>query len=519
MSNAQTSYNNLIATLKQISLLGSVNSVLGWDEQTHLPAKAAEHRANQSSMLAKMTHEWFTSPVIDDLLAEVETSVLVSEPHSDAAVNVRETRRHYDRARKLPATLVEEMSRTAVMAQQAWSDAKKKSDYKVFQPWLEKTLKLKRQEADCVGYASNPYDALIDEFEPGETAEGVRHMFEGLRQPLVDLIAKIAGSGKKAPIEILERKYPADAQEKLAREASAAIGFDFEAGRLDVSVHPFCTGIGPGDTRLTTRYDENYFGDAFFGVLHETGHGLYDQGLESAHFGTPRGEAISLGIHESQSRLWENLVGRSRAFWKQFLPKARAAFPQALGDVSEDDWYFAINDIRPSLVRTEADEATYNLHVLLRFELEEAMLAGHLTPADLPAAWTQKMKQYLGLTPPDDARGCLQDIHWSGGAIGYFPTYTLGNLYAAQFFEKARQDLPDLDGQFSRGEFAPLLHWLRENIHRHGKTYRPRELVKRVTGKEPTADALLRHLRKKAELYGVRDVGCLQRGEEKLLRP
>ena len=504
MSNAQASYDNLISTLKQISLLGSVNSVLGWDEQTHLPTKGAEHRANQCSMLAKMVHEWFTSPVIDDLLAEVETSALAAEPHSDAAVNVRETRRHYDRAKKLPAKLVEEMSHTSVMAQQAWSDAKKKSEYKTFQPWLEKTLKLKRQEAECVGYASNPYDALIDEFEPGETAEGVRKMFAGLRQPLVELIAKIVDSGKKAPVEILERKYPADAQEKLARLASAAIGFDFESGRLDVSVHPFCSGIGPGDTRLTTRYDENYFGDAFFGVLHETGHGLYEQGLEPQHFGTPRGEAVSLGIHESQSRLWENLVGRSRPFWKHFLPKAREAFPQALQDVSEDDWYFAINDVRPSLIRTEADEATYNLHVLLRFELEEAMLRSDLTAADLPGAWTEKMKQYLGLTPPDDARGCLQDIHWSGGAIGYFPTYTLGNLYAAQFFEKAREDLGDLDAQFARGQFAPLLHWLRQNIHRHGKTYPPRELVKRVTGKEPTADALLRHLRKKAELYGVR---------------
>lgn len=503
MPNAQGSYDALISTLKQISLLGSVGSLLGWDERTQLPPKGFAHRANQSSMLAKMCHEWFTTPVIDNLLAEVETSPLVSDPLGDAAVNVREARRSYNRAVKLPATLVEEMSRTEVLAQQAWGEARKNNDFPSFRPWLEKWVALKRQEAECVGFKSNPYDALLDQFEPGETAEGVRRTFESLRQPLIDLVGKIVGSSRKAPVEILERSFPAAAQEKLAREAAAAVGFDFAAGRLDVSLHPFCSGLGPGDTRLTTRYDERYFGDALFGVLHETGHGLYEQGLEAEHFGTPRGEAVSLGIHESQSRMWENLVGRSRSFWQHFLPRARAILPQTLRDVNEDDWYFAINDVRPSLIRTEADEATYNLHVLLRFELEEAMLKGDLSPADLPGAWTEKMQKYLGLTPPDDARGCLQDIHWSGGAIGYFPTYTLGNLYAAQFFEQARKDVGDLDAQFARGEFSPLLKWLREKIHRHGKRYLPRQLVQNVTGADLSAEPLLRHLRKKAEVYGI----------------
>lgn len=503
MADAQSSYSALIATLKQIALLGSIGSVLGWDERTQLPPRGTEHRADQASMLAKMRHDWFTSPVIDNLLAEVEASNLVADPASDAAVNVRETRREYDRARKLPSSLVEEMSRTEVLAQQAWGDARAKSDFPMFEPWLKKWVALKRSEADCVGYASNPYDALIDQFEPGETAAGVRRTFESLRGPLVELVAKIMASGRTAPIEILERQYPAATQEKLAREASAAVGFDFSAGRLDVSLHPFCTGLGPGDTRLTTRYDERCFSDAFFGVLHETGHGLYDQGLDPAHFGTPRGEAVSLGIHESQSRMWENLVGRSRSFWRFFLPKVRAAFPAALREVSEEQWYFAINDIRPSLIRTEADEATYNLHVLLRFELEEAMLGGNLAPAELPGAWAEKMQKYLGVTPPDDARGCLQDIHWSGGAIGYFPTYTLGNLYAAQFFEQARKDLGDLDAEFAQGNFAPLLGWLREKIHRQGKRYTPRQLAVRVTGSDLSAEPLLRHLRKKAEIYGV----------------
>ena len=504
MANAQQSYDSLLRELREIALLGSVNSVLGWDERTQMPPKGAEHRAAQASLLARMVHERFTSPRVDELLRTVESSNLVASAESDAAANVREIRRSYDRARKLPSSLVEEEVRVAVLGQQAWGEARAKSDYASFEPWLAKTLDLKRQEAKCIGYGPDMYDALLDEFEPGETAANLRKTFEGLRKPLVELIGKIAGSGRKAPLEILERSYPPEAQAKLGREAAAAVGFDFAAGRLDVSLHPFCTGLGPGDTRMTTRYDAHYFGDAFFGVLHETGHGLYEQGLPAAHFGTPLGEAISLGIHESQSRTWENFVGRGRAFWKHFLPKARAAFPETLKDVSEDQWYFAINDVRPSLIRTEADEATYNLHVLLRFELEQALLNDELKTRDLPAAWSDKMKQYLGLIPPDDARGCLQDIHWSGGAIGYFPTYTLGNLYAAQFFRQADKDLGGLDAQFARGDFAPLLGWLREKIHRHGKRYRAAELVKRVTGSELSAEPLLSHLSRKAEVYGVR---------------
>lgn len=499
----QKAYDALISELKEIVLLGSIGSLLGWDERTQLPPKGADHRAAQSSLLARMIHERFIAPQIDEWLRAVEQSTLVRDPASDAAVNVRETRRNYDRARKIPSSLVEELARTEVLAQQAWGEAKQKSDYRMFRPWLEKILDLKRQEAKCVGYEKHMYDALLDEFEPGETTENLRRVFEQLRVPLVELIEKIVGSGRKAPLEILERPYPPEAQAKLGRQAAEAVGFDFQAGRLDVSLHPFCTGIGPGDTRMTTRFDPNFFGDAFFSVLHESGHALYDQGLPKEHFGTPRGEAVSLGIHESQSRMWENFVGRGRSFWRCFLPKVKAAFPGALGDVSEDQWYFAINDVRPSLIRTEADEATYNLHVLLRFELEQALLNGQLKPAELPGAWNEKMKHYLGVTPPDDSRGCLQDIHWSGGAIGYFPTYTLGNLYAAQFFEQARQDLPDMDRQFSQGEFRPLLDWLRRNIHSQGKRYRAAELVKRVTGKELSAQPLLRHLRQKAELYGV----------------
>ena len=502
--DANQAYEQLVSLVKEAAVLGGIASLCGWDERVYMPPGGAEGRAEQSSLLARLIHERMTSPRIGELLGQVEASKLVADPLSDAAVNVREIRRSFDRATKLPAALVVEMARTAVLAEHAWVEARKQSSFPKFLPWLEKTLDLKKQEAKCIGFADHPYDALLDDYEPGETTANITRVFESLREPLVQLIGQIMDSGKVAPIDLLERHYPAADQEKLARDAAAAVGFDFSAGRLDVTVHPFCTGIGPGDTRITTRYDEHWFGDAFFGVLHETGHALYDQGLPKEHFGTPRADAVSLGIHESQSRLWENFVGRSRSFWEFFWPKTRQVFGATLDGVSLDQWVFAVNDVRPSFIRTEADEATYNLHVLLRFELETAMLAGDLAPRDVPDAWNQRMGKYLGITPPDDARGCLQDVHWSGGGIGYFPTYTLGNLYAAQFFEQARQDLGDLDGQFSQGEFSPLLGWLREKIHGHGKRYRAAELVKVVTGRPLDAKPLLSHLRRKArDLYGV----------------
>ena len=504
MGNADHTYEALVTAVKEISLLGTSASVLHWDQETYMPPKGAENRGNQVSLLARLAHEQFTDAKIGNLLGEVENSDQVKDPASDAAVNARELRRAYDRATKIPATLVAEISKTAVLGHHAWIDARKHADYGKFKPWLAKMLDLRKQEANCVGYQTVIYDALLDEYEPHETTANLVRVFESLRDPLIELVGKIKSSPRKAPVEILERHYPAAAQEFFARDAARAVGFDFDAGRLDVSVHPFCTDFSPLDVRMTTRYDESYFGDAFFGVLHETGHALYGQGLPVAHLGTPLGEPVSLGIHESQSRLWENLVGRSRAFWEHFYPKAQTIFAQQLKDVTPDQWYFAINDVRPSFIRTESDEATYNLHILLRFEMEQAMLSGDLGVDDVPGAWNERMQKYFGLTPPDDSKGCLQDTHWSGGALGYFPTYTLGNLYAAQFFEQARKDLGDLDAMFARGEFQPLLAWLRENIHRHGKRYTARELVNNITGRELSAEPLLNHLRQKAsELYGV----------------
>lgn len=494
--NPTQSYLQLVSSVRECSLLDSIGGLMGWDEQTCLPTAGVDHRANQQSLLARIGHERFTSPRIGELLGEVEQSDFVKDPISDAAANVRETRRLYDRASKVPAALVEELSRTGVLAHSAWAEAKKKSHFPTFEPWLDKMLDLKRQEAECFGYASgNPYDALLDGYEPGETAANVQKVFDSFRAQLVDLVGRIVASGKTAPLHVMERKFPVALQEQFAREAAKAVGFDFSAGRMDVAMHPFCSGMGPGDTRITTRFDENFFGDAFFSVLHEVGHGLYEQGLPKRdHYGLPVAEAISLGIHESQSRMWENLVGRSRPFWKHFFPKLRATFGQVVADVSEDDWLFAINDVRPSLIRTEADETTYNLHVMLRFELEQAMLRGQIKAHDVPAEWNKRMQSYLGLTPPDDARGCLQDVHWSHGLLGYFPTYTLGNIYAAQLFQQANKDEPGIGSQIEQGRFESLLGWLRDRVHRHGKRHGASELIRQITGQPLNPEPMMQHL-------------------------
>ncbi|HLN30649.1 MAG TPA: carboxypeptidase M32 [Gemmataceae bacterium] len=501
---AEQAYAELIQRIKEWSLLGSCGHMLGWDERTYMPRLGSNHRAEQMALLARMTHEMLTAPEIGQLLAEVEGTPLVREKDSDPAANVREIRRSYDRAVKLPKELVEELARVTTRAQQVWQEARQANDFSAFAPSLKKIVTLKQQEAAAIGYQGSPYDALLDEYEPGATAAEITRVFKDLRAELTPLVGAILASSRKPPREILERTYPIERQEAFGRSAAAAIGFDLEGGRIDVTTHPFCSGIGPGDCRITTRYNPTHFNDAFFGILHEAGHAIYDQGLDPAHFGTPLGSAISLGIHESQSRLWENQVGRSRPFWEHFFPKAKQTFKETLGDVTLDDFFFAINDVHPSYIRVEADEATYNMHVILRFELEQALVTGDLDPDDVPAAWDEKFEKSLQLRPPTNALGCLQDIHWSMGGVGYFPTYTLGNLYAAQFMDQARQDLGDLDGDFRRGEFGRLKGWLNEKIHRPGQRYRAGELCQRITGKPLSHKPLLSYLRKKyAPLYGI----------------
>jgi carboxypeptidase Taq len=501
---AQAAYDELIGRSKELTLLGSCSALLGWDEQTYMPKGGAEHRGNQSALLAGLVHDRATDPKVGELLAAVEGSDLVTDPDAPASANVRELRRSYDRQTKLPRSLVEELARATSKAHQDWVAARHEQNFPRLLPSLETIVRLKHEEAKCLGPSADPYDALLDEYEPGAKSRDLAALFDALRGELVPLVVAIEGSTRRPDTTILRRDYPVDRQRVFAEAAASAVGFDFKRGRLDTTEHPFCTGIGPGDTRITTRFDPRNFTDAFFGVLHEVGHGLYDQGLEPSHHGTPMGEAVSLGMHESQSRMWENVVGRSRAFWAYWFPLARQVFREALGDVSPEAFYFAVNEVKPSLIRVQADEVTYNLHVLVRFELERALLSGDLAVGDLPGAWNDRYTHYLGVTPKNDSEGCLQDIHWSAGLVGYFPTYTLGNLYAAQLYAKASRDLGDLPASFARGDYSGLLGWLRQNVHKHGQRYRAAALVERVTGSPPDHRPLVEALRAKyGELYGL----------------
>lgn len=502
--DARSAYQELIVDYREKCLLDSVGAVVGWDEQTYMPPKGSSHRAEQMALVAKMSHAKLTSPRIGERLAAVESSNLVRDGETIEAVNVREIRRSFDRAVKLPSRLVEELARVTTQAQHAWRDARKNRRFADFAPWLEKVVALKREEAQAVGYRESPYDALLDEYEPGATAKEVTEVFAKLRAELTPLVGAIVQSGRTPKRDLLTREFPIDRQAIFGQAAAAAIGFDFGAGRLDLAVHPFCSGIGPGDCRLTTRYAVREFNQGFFGILHEAGHGIYEQGLEPQHYGTPMGTAVSLGIHESQSRLWENQIGRGRPFWEAFLPRLQQTFPGVVDDVSLDDWMLAINDVKRSFIRVEADEATYNLHIILRFELEQALMTGDLAPNDAPAAWNEKFQASFDLTPPDDAQGCLQDVHWSMGGLGYFPTYTLGNLFAAQFMEQARKDLPSLDEDVRHAHFAKLKGWLNEKIHRPGQRWRPQELCRRVTGQPLSHQPLIRYLREKfGTLYAL----------------
>ena len=502
---SEVAYNKLIVALKKSSLLNSCSSLLSWDEHTYMPHAGTEHRAEQMSLLAGMLHEQLTSPIMGELLAEVEGTDLCADAISPSAVNIREARRKYDRATKLPRRLVEEMSRVTSLSQQVWITARKEKDFSQFCPWLEQVISLKREEAEAVGYGDGvPYDALLDEYEPGAKTTDIDAVFRPLREELSQLVAAIAASNVKPDVSIVTRNYPKAGQQMFSRIAAGQIGFDFTAGRLDETAHPFCSGIGPGDCRLTTRYDEHHFPGAFFGTLHEAGHGIYDQGLNRDAFGTAMGQSVSLGIHESQSRLWENFVGRSHSFWNHFFKPLQNTFSEALGGVTQDQFYAAINTVQPSFIRVEADEVTYNLHVMLRFELEQKMIAGEIEAADIPSAWNELFTQSFGITPPDDALGCMQDIHWSMGLLGYFPTYALGNMYAAQLFDQAKQDVGDLDTMFSRGEFAPLKKWLNKEVHQRGMQHWSSDLIEVITGEPLSHLPLVKHLKTKfSALYHI----------------
>ena len=475
-----------------LSDLDQVGGLLGWDEQTQMPAAASEARGRQSAALEAVLHEKLTDPAVGEWLARLEDAQL--EP-LDATL-VKLCRRRYDRAVKLPAELVEELATQRSKSQEAWLRARRENDFSLFQPHLATMIELTRRQADLLGYEEHPYDALHDDYEPGSSARRVRELFDRLRPELVELARAAAGDDDQDAV--LYREFDIARQQEFVRAEAARFGFDFERGRLDPSVHPFAEGIDPSDVRITTRFRRDYLASALFATLHETGHGLYEQGLDPEHARTPLGKAVSLGIHESQSRLWENLVGRSLPFWRGAYPRLQALFP-ALDGVSLEDFYRAVNTVKPSFIRVEADEVTYNLHVIARFELELAMLEGSLSTSDLPEAWNAKYRELLDIEPPDDLLGCLQDVHWSVGLIGYFPTYTLGNVMSVQIFEAAKRSIPDLHELIEAGDHRPLLDWLRTNIHRQGSRYEPDELLERVTGSRLDATPYLRYLRSKFE--------------------
>jgi len=502
-----TAYDQLLKMSKDTTALGATISLLNWDREVMMPNKGNEYRADQIAIASRLYHEMFTDPKNGELLDECESDDdLVGNPACESAANIRELRQGYDRATKLPTSLVEEEAKLSSRGQSAWAEARKNNDFSSFQPWLEKIVELLQRKAECYGWAEGgePWDALAEDYEPGCTAATVCEVFTPLRERLQSLLDELMGSEQSPSNAFNEIALPVEQQKAFVRSIATQIGFDFDAGLLDESTHPFCSGTHCNDVRLTTRFHENNVNDAIGSTMHECGHGIYEQGLLYKNVGTPMGRAVSLGIHESQSRMWENQVGRSEAFWEWCYPTMKEFFGDATALLSFEDVYGGANIVRPDLIRVEADEATYNMHIMIRFELERMLMKGDLAVADLPEAWNQRYKEYLGIEVPNDTKGCMQDIHWSMSAIGYFPTYTLGNLYCAQFFETAMDCIPDMYEQFAKGEFGSLKTWLNENIHKHGQQYRAADLCEVVTGKPLSADPLMRHLEGKLKpLYGL----------------
>ncbi len=492
--NPEQSYTELIQLSREASVLASTLALLQWDAEIYMPRGGVTHRGEQMALVAGLVHDRATDPRIGELLTAVEGSVLVSDGESAAAVNVRELRRDFDRETRLPRRLVEEMARVSAQSAQAWAEARDHNDFKSFAPWLDQTFALAREKADALGYTGVRYDALLEDYEPGMTTAELSTLFAQLREQLVPLVDSFRDRGAANAAKMSEREFALDRQRAFAESAAEKMGFDLECGRFDLGPHPFCTMIGTGDVRIAARYHPHNLVNGLLGTMHEAGHALYEQGLEPANYGTPMGNAVSLGIHESQSRLWENLVGRSHGFWLHFYPQLQSEFESQLRDVSLEDFRSAMNRVTRGFIRVDADEVTYNLHIVIRFELERALLSGDLAANDLPGAWSELYQRYLGITPKTDTEGCLQDIHWSEALIGYFPTYTLGNMYAAQLFEAAERAIGPLDDAFAAGEYHTLREWLRENIHRHGKRYPATTLIERVTGSPPDSSALIASL-------------------------
>jgi len=495
--------------LAEISDLSSAAGLLGWDQQTMMPSGANGLRAEQMGTLSGIVHERFTDDAIGRLLGELEGEeerLRAEDPESDDAALIRVTRRDYEKAKRVPGELAVEIARAGALGHQAWVVARERSDFASFLPFLEKNVELKRRYVelfDDEGH-DDPYDVLLDDYEEGMKTAEVAVLFDELRGELVPLIAAIAERADAVDAAPLHGDFDPAGQERLVRGVLERLGWSSDGWRLDVAEHPFATSFGPTDVRLTTRYDPSYVGMALYGAIHEMGHGLYEAGVAPSLARTPLASGASLGLHESQSRMWENVVGRGRPFAGYLHGQLQRVFPDQFGSVDAEAFYRAVNKVQPSLIRVEADEATYGLHIILRFELEREMIAGTLPLKELPEAWNARMKEYLGIDVPDDARGVLQDVHWSAGEIGYFSTYALGNLIAAQLWERAQVEVPGVEEALAAGDGAPLREWLRERLHRHGRKHPPKELVRRIAGGPIAVRPFADYLRGKlTPLYGL----------------
>ena len=483
-------YQALVSIHREISLLNSTSAALDWDQETNLTGKAINYRAEQLSYLSGKAHGLATSTQYEAALNNAEQSLPVS---STAQNNIREWRHSYEKSARLSQEIVERDSKTSSLAKAAWIEARDQSDFSIFAPHFESLLDLAKEKAELWGYQDEVYDALLENFERGATTKDVVTIFDKFAPEVTSLASQAVALSAKRSTRKLEGHFPIEKQQLLNQEVAQSIGFDFESGRIDTTTHPFCTTLGPNDIRLTTRYYEHDFTASLFGVMHETGHGLYEQGLPSEDFGLPSGSAVSLGIHESQSLLWEAHVGRSHAFWTHWLPRAQELFPQ-LCDWSVDEFLNTINQANYSQIRVDADEVTYDLHILLRFGIERRLLNGELSVKDVPAAWNESFEQYFNMRPDSDANGCLQDIHWAMGGLGYFPTYTLGNLNASQLFNAATKN-PSIKSAYDKANFQPLLQWMQENIHAQGSNLLPQDLMKKVSGETTNSEHHLKHLR------------------------
>ncbi len=474
---------------KRIHSLESIAGLLGWDEQTLLPEDSSDQRQDQNATIAAVIHEAQTDPAIGSILEQIEAAPIAEE----TAPIVRDARRDYDRSTKLPASWVENHARLCSEAYHAWAAARKANDFAAYAPYLQRHLDLAKEGAALLGWGDRPYDLQIDFHDPGVDAATIDRLFTELKGELVPIVQQIIDSPTKARTDIF-KGFPVAEQKAFLEEVTASLGFNYKRGRIDISLHPFCSGNG-ADTRMTTRFDEDNPLDSLFSSIHETGHGMYEQGLPLVSLHNALGKAAGMGVHESQSRLWENQVSRSRAFWKHYEPKFRAAFPSQLEGISSDDLYLAINSVSKNPIRVDSDEVTYNLHIIIRFEIEKKLFSGELSVKDLPEYWNAQYQELLGITPKNDAEGVLQDVHWSGGSFGYFPSYCLGNMLAAQLWYTAAEQLPNIEQDFAQGNFSSLLNWLRENVHQHGARYHLMELSKKATGQELSPRALLRYLK------------------------